>query len=255
MDESLNITALIIDDDPMSRKHLKSSLDKLGKVSVLQVCESGAEGIKAVKQLKPALIFLDVEMPDMSGFDMLKQLSGFQQEVIFTTSFDQYAIRAIKFAALDYLLKPVQLHLLQEALETAIEKIKSKRRPTGNEPAAAAEITQPIKTLDSLAIPTLEGLLFIDVREIIWCESEGRYTNVCFADKKPIMASRNLAEFEELLTPAGFMRVHKSHLINLKLVKKYIRGEGGQVIMSNGKALDVGRSFKQRLLEKIEQFK
>ena len=197
MDDSLNITALIIDDDPMSRKHLKSSLDKLGKVSVLQVCESGVE---------------------------------------------------------DYLLKPVQLHLLQEALETAIEKIKSKRKPATNEPSAA-EVTQPIKTLDSLAIPTLEGLLFIDVREIIWCESEGRYTNVCFADKKPIMASRNLAEFEELLTPAGFMRVHKSHLINLKLVKKYIRGEGGQVIMSNGKALDVGRSFKQRLLEKIEQFK
>ena len=254
MEEALNITALIIDDDPMSRKHLKSSLDKLGKVKVVQVCESGAEGIEAIKQLQPDLIFLDVEMPDMSGFDMLKRLTPFTQEVIFTTSFDQYAIRAIKFAALDYLLKPVQVHLLQEALDTAIEKIKSKRGPT-QASQVSASVTQPVKTLDSLAIPTLEGLLFVEVGDIIWCESEGRYTNVCFAEKKPIMASRNLAEFEELLTPAGFIRVHKSHLINLKHVKRYIRGEGGQVIMANGKALDVGRSFKQKLLEKIEQFR
>ena len=254
MEQVFSITALIIDDEPMSRKHLKSNLDKMSaRVKVLQVCENGTEGIAAIKQLQPDLIFLDVEMPDMSGFDMLRQLANPQLEVIFTTSFDQYAIRAIKFAALDYLLKPIQPHLLQEAVDTAIEKIKSKKNKSAvPQPATPAA---PVKTLDSLAIPTLEGLLFVEVGEIIWCESEGRYTNVCFAEKKPIMASRNLAEFEELLTPAGFIRVHKSHLINLKHVKRYIRGEGGQVIMTNGKALDVGRAFKQKLLEKIEQFR
>ena len=254
MEQAFSITALIIDDEPMSRKHLKSNLDKMSaRVKVLQVCENGTEGMAAVKQHQPDLIFLDVEMPDMSGFDMLRQLSNPELEVIFTTSFDQYAIRAIKFAALDYLLKPIQPHLLQEAVDTAIEKIKSKRNKGAVQPTATP--TTPAKTLDSLAIPTLEGLLFVEVGEIIWCESEGRYTNVCFAEKKPIMASRNLAEFEELLTPAGFIRVHKSHLINLKHVKRYIRGEGGQVIMTNGKALDVGRAFKQKLLEKIEQFR
>jgi two-component system LytT family response regulator len=248
------ISAIIIDDDPMSRKQLKDMLARItGEITIVQQCENGTEGIGAIKQWQPDIIFLDIEMPDMTGFEMLERLPSLNHPVIFTTSFDQYAIRAIRFAALDYLLKPYETDLLKEAVRKAIEKVKEKQLP--DQMRMLLNQVSNKKALDSLAIPTLEGLLFADVNAIIWCESDGRYTNICFDEKKPVMASRSLSEFEELLAPSGFIRVHKSHLINLKHLKKYIRGEGGQVIMSTGKALDVGRTYKQQLLEKVAQFK
>jgi two-component system LytT family response regulator len=153
-------------------------------------------------------------------------------------------------------LKTVEFQpdLFKVEVDKAIKKIQEEKFPTQLQQLLNHD-NQTDKRLNTLSIPTMEGFLLVEIGDIIWCESEGRYTNVCFAEKKPIMASRNLAEFEELLVPSGFIRIHKSHLINLKHVKRYIRGEGGQLIMTNGKALNVGRAFKQNLLEKIEQFR
>ncbi|MDB5284736.1 MAG: DNA-binding response regulator [Bacteroidota bacterium] len=249
-----SITAIIVDDDPMSRKQLKDLLAKVGReIEVVQVCENGSQGIEAIKQWQPDIIFLDIEMPDMNGFEMLERLPSVQQSIIFTTAYDQYAIRAIRFAALDYLLKPYETEMLKDAIQKAIEKIREKKFPA--QIRMLLNQVNNIKALESLAVPTLEGLLFTEINTIIWCEADGRYTNICFADKKTVMASRSLSEFEELLVPSGFLRIHKSHLINLKHLKKYIRGEGGQVVLSTGKTLDVGRTYKQQLLEKVAQFK
>jgi len=249
-----SVKAIIIDDDPMSRKQLKDMLGRItDEITVVQQCENGTEGIGAIKQWQPDVIFLDIEMPDMTGFEMLERLPSLNHSIIFTTSFDQYAIRAIRFAALDYLLKPYEPEMLKDAVHKAIAKVKEKQLPDQMR-MLLNQVTNK-KPLDSLAVPTMEGLLFTEVNTIIWCESDGRYTNICFEEKKPVMASRSLSEFEELLVPSGFLRIHKSHLINLKHLKKYIRGEGGQVVMSTGKTLDVGRTYKQQLLEKVAQFK
>ena len=254
MSTSPSISAIIIDDDPMSRKQLKDMLTHITtEINVVQQCETGAEGIGAIKQWQPDLVFLDIEMPDMNGFEMLERLPSLNLSIIFTTSFNQYAIRAIRFAALDYLLKPYEEDVLKYAIERAIEKIKEKELP--NQMRMLLNQVSNNKPLHNLAIPTIEGLLFADVSSIISCESDGRYTNIFFDEKKTVMASRMLSEFEELLAPSGFIRIHKSYLINTKHIKKYIRGEGGQVIMSSGKTLDVGRTYKQQLLEKVGSFR
>lgn len=256
MKENFTISALIIDDDPMSCEQLKDAMDelKLG-VQIVGVCNSGNEGLKAIKKLRPDMIFLDIEMPNMTGFEMLKRLPIVEQEIIFVTSFDKYAIRAIKFAALDYLLKPIQKNDLFDAVSRAIEKVKAKKFP----PQLKYLLNQ-IDAVDSigemLALPSGNGLDFVQVEDVIYCESDGGYTNFYIEGKeRPIMVSRPLIEYEEMLVPSGFIRIHKSSLINMRHLKKYIKGEGGQAIMSNGKSLNVGRAYKQEMLSKVSRFK
>ena len=250
------ISTLIIDDDALGREYLK---DLLGKhcidVEVKALCKNGKEGIKAIQKWQPDLIFLDIEMPGMTGFEMLRQLPSLPCEVIFITAHDRYAINAIRFAALDYLLKPVKPAMLIDAVERAVEKVRVKRFPPQYRSLLNNLDNPREEQLFNLAIPTIEGLLFVKLAHVIRCESDDKYTKIFMVGKKMVLASRTLADFEDLLQASGFVRIHKSHLINTRHLKKYIRGEGGQVVMSDGSTIVVSRRKKDELLQVVAQFR
>lgn len=245
------LKTILIDDEPAAREKLELLLKKYcsDKISILAICKSGEEGIQKINELKPDLIFLDVEMPSMTGFDMLKRIPKIDFNVIFTTAHDHYAIKAIKFSALDYLLKPIDLEQLQEAVNKAHEKSNLK---ISTQYDSFVENIKEGNRLENLSIPTSNGLVFVKVDNIIRCESASNYTVFYMTNKDQVVATRTLKEFEELLDSSGFIRIHHSHLINKIHLKQYIKGAGGQVIMSDGKTLDVSRRKKDEVMEKLK---
>lgn len=253
MDKSKSLTAIIIDDDEFCCFHLQDIIrHKTNNVEVLAVCNNAEDALGKIMTLSPDVVFLDIEMPGgMSGFDLLKKLPAINFEIIFTTAHEYYAIRAIRFSAVDYLVKPIDTTALQEAISRVIEK-RTKRSDASMWQMEV--VTEGKMKLGNLAIPTMEGLVFIALQDIIYCEGSDKYTKIFLADRKMIMSSRTLGGFEELLETHGFFRIHKSHIINLRHMKKYLRGEGGQVCMADGTTLDVSRRRKDELLKMVAQF-
>jgi two-component system, LytTR family, response regulator len=244
------LQAIIIDDERHSCDALQMLLAKCcPHVDVSAICFSGEEGIKQINVLKPQLVFLDIEMPHMNGFQMLEQLSAINFEIIFTTSYDQYAITAFKFSALDYLLKPVD----RQELEKAVQKVSKKINPpvTQQLEILLQKINQPAIAVQRIALPTMQGLEFVPVESIISCSSNNNYTEFALADKKKLLVSRTLKEVEDMLTGYSFLRVHNSHMVNLNAVTRYVKGEGGYLVMTDGSTIDVSRSRKEGLLEKL----
>jgi two-component system LytT family response regulator len=245
------ITAIIIDDEPYSCESLVSLLERYcPEVKILDICYSGADALKAIAEQTPTLIFLDIEMPHMSGFEMLQQLPAVNFSIIFTTSYDQYAIKAFKFSALDYLLKPVD----RDELQTAVKKVLRKPHDTVPQQIEMLlhKLTHPAITVNKVAIPTIEGLQMVLIESIISCSSESNYTEFYLKNKSKITASRTLKEVEEMLDDYSFLRVHHSHLVNLNEVEKYVKGDGGYLIMSDKTTIDVSRSRKEILLKKLQ---
>ncbi|QEC42686.1 LytR/AlgR family response regulator transcription factor [Pseudobacter ginsenosidimutans] len=244
------LSAIIIDDEVKGRIALKKKLqDYCPEVTVTGEAADGLQGIALISQLQPQIVFLDIEMPRMDGFAMLQQLSEKKFHLVFTTAYDQYAIRAIRFAAFDYLLKPVDI----EELRNTISKIlQSHGKPeTGRKLEVLADNLQRNAALNKIAIPTLEGLLFFNVDDIIHLEAHSNYTVIHFTNHAKLTASRTLKEFEELLPNDKFFRPHHSHLINLTYLKRYIKGDGGQIEMQNGNYVDVARRKKEEFLQRM----
>ena len=227
------ITAIIIDDERHSCDALKMLLEKCcPQVQVTAICHSGEEGIKKITELNPNLIFLDIEMPHMNGFQMLEQLPKIDFEIIFTTSYDQYAITAFKFSALDYLLKPVD----REELEKAVQKVSKKINPAISQQLEILmqKINQPSVPVQRIALPTMQGLEFVPVESIISCSSSNNYTEFFLTGKKRLLVSRTLKETEDMLADHAFLRVHNSHIVNLNAITRYVKGEGGYLVMADG---------------------
>jgi two-component system LytT family response regulator len=248
------IKTIIIDDERHSCDALKMLLDKCCReVQVTAICHSGEEGIKKINELKPQLVFLDIEMPYMNGFQMLEQLSTINFELIFTTSYDQYAITAFKFSALDYLLKPVD----REELEKAVQKVSKKISPPVAQQLEILlqKINQPAVTIQRIALPTMQGLEFVPVNSIISCSSSNNYTEFLLADKKRLLVSRTLKEVEEMLADHSFLRVHNSNIVNLNAITRYVKGEGGYLVMTDGSTVDVSRSRKEFLMQRLQPHK
>jgi len=246
------VTAIIIDDEAKGRLALREKLSTYcPQVLVLAEASSGKDALLLIEQHKPKLIFLDIEMPHMNGFEMLNALPEKNFQVIFTTAYDQYAIRAIKYAAFDYLLKPIDI----EELKTAVEKITSNKNHQTKKQAELLQenIQHPKKQLNKLAIPTLDGLLFFDIKDIIHLEANSNYTFINLLGKTKITASKTLKEFEDILPENIFFRTHHSHLINLNYIKRYIKGDGGQIELQNGTYVDVSRRKKEAFLKVIGQ--
>lgn len=244
------LSAIIIDDELKGRIALKKKLqDYCPEVTVTDEAADGLQGIALISQLQPQIVFLDIEMPRMDGFAMLQQLSDKKFHLVFTTAYDQYAIRAIRFAAFDYLLKPVDI----EELRNTISKILSTqgKSDTGRKLEVLADNLQRNTALNKIAIPTLEGLLFFNVDDIIHLEAHSNYTVIHFTNHAKLTASRTLKEFEELLPNDKFFRPHHSHLINLTYLKRYIKGDGGQIEMQNGNYVDVARRKKEEFLQRM----
>jgi two-component system LytT family response regulator len=245
------ITATIVDDEPYSCETLATLLERYcPDVKVLDICYSAASALKSINEQKPQLLFLDIEMPHMNGFELLEKLPDIDFELVFTTSYDQYAIKAFRFSALDYLLKPIDQDDLRKAVQKAVtstdhvspQQIK----------VLLQKINHPSLVVNKVAIPTLEGLQMILIESIIHCEADRNYTIINIKGKQKIVASRTLKEIEELLDDYPFIRVHHSHIINLNEVEKYMKGEGGYLMMSNGANIDVSRSRKEFLLKKLQ---
>lgn len=243
------ITCLIIDDQEICREALKNLLeDNFPDYNILDMKESGEEGIKAIKKFNPRLVFLDVEMPGMSGFEMLSKIGEIDFEVIFTTSHDKYSMQAIKSSALDYLLKPVVLKDLKDAIQKAEKKIKPDQRQFEllfkNFASAKFKINR-------IALPTIEGLTFVQVEEIMHCDADDNNTMIHFTGGNRMLITKTLKDVEDLLAGEDWCRIHNSHLVNINHIRKYVRGNGGYVVMNNNNQLTVARSRKEEFLNKI----
>ena len=240
--------AIIIDDEKHCREGLAILLSRhCPGVEELEQCGNAKAAIKAISLHQPDIIFLDIEMPAMNGFEMLEYCGGYDFEIIFTTAYNEYAIKAIRHSALDYLLKPVNKNELIQAVERAGDNKKT---------AVSSRITELLNTLggkkiqERITVSTIEGLIFIDTKEIMYCESENNYTRIHLAGQKIILVSKTLKKVEELLADNNnFFRIHHSYLVNLNYVQRYVKGDGGELVMNNGDNLTVSRSKKAAFLE------
>ena len=247
------IKTIIIDDEHYGRQSLQQAVEQYcPEVAILQICESPEAGIAAINALKPDLVFLDVQMPNMSGFDVLQKLSPIDFEVIFVTSYDQYAIKAIKFSAIDYLLKPVDVDDLIHAVQRAKENLQKNGKRQRYQ-SVLHNLNYTSGKIEKLAVPTLEGIDFFRTDDIIYCEADGSYTTLYLAGHQKQVISKNLKDFENLLSGSGFCRVHNSHLINLGHVKKYVRGDGGYVILTDDHHVDISRRRKDVFLSGLNK--
>ncbi len=249
----MTTTAVIIDDEERARKALSSLLAReLPDVRLLGMADSVDAGLTLLRETKPVILFLDIEIGDRTGFDLLEELGTDRPHVIFTTAFESYAVKAIRFSALDYLLKPIDPTDLVNAVHKAIGKERAPQRPD-QFMALLKNVEQPTATVKRLALPVADGLAMVDVSDILYCLSDGHYTTVSLLDKKPIVISRNIGQLQDLLDPADFVRIHHSHLVALKHVARYVRGDGGEVVMADGTHLLVSKRKKQDLMERLDK--
>jgi two-component system LytT family response regulator len=245
------ITATIVDDEPYSCESLATLLERYcPEVKVLDICYSAARALKSINEQKPQLLFLDIEMPHMNGFELLERIPEIDFELIFTTSYDQYAIKAIRFSALDYLLKPIDKDDLQKAVQKAVNS--NDHVSPQQIKVLLQKLNQPSIAVNKIAIPTMEGLQMVFVESIISCSADRNYTVIMLKNNRKIIASRTLKDMEEMLEDYSFTRVHHSYLVNLNEVEKYVKGEGGYLLMSDGTNVDVSRSRKEFLLKKLQ---
>ncbi len=244
------LKAILIDDEESSLNSLKEKiLRHCPSVNIIATCDSAHAGITAIETLRPDLLFLDIEMPVMNGFIMLQQLLYKDFELIFTTAYDHYSIKAIRSSALDYLMKPIEIEELKLAVKRAEEK--KEHLASVNQLEILLENVLQQRTFQRLAIPTAEGLQFIKLNEIIYLEANINYTYFYLSTNQRHIASRTLKDFEEMLPADIFIRIHNSYIINKNFAEKYIRGEGGQVVLSNGAILDVAKRKKADFLKAI----
>lgn len=244
------IKAFIIDDEPNCCKTLSMLLHRYcPEIEVTGIFNNGLDALQAINASSPDLVFLDVQMPKMNGFEMLEKLPFINFHLIFTTSYDQYALKAFKFSAIDYLLKPVD----REELQKAVQKVLQRPQISAAEQLQIMfqKLYHPASSINKIALPTMEGLQMIPIQSIISCEAHDNYTTLILKDNKKLVVSCTLKVIEEMLEDYSFIRVHRSFLVNLHEVEKYVKGDGGYVVMSDGSHIYISRNKKEELLKKL----
>jgi two-component system, LytTR family, response regulator len=245
------ITATIVDDEPYCCEALCALLERyIPEVKVIDVCYSATVALQSIQNRRPQILFLDVEMPHVNGFEMLEKLPEVNFHLIFTTSYDHYALKAIRYSALDYLLKPIGREDLQKAVQKAFKFTNNTLQQQME--ILLQKLHHPSKSISKIAIPTMEGLQMINVETIISCSADSNYTVIFLKDRSKLTASRTLKDMEEILKDYLFARVHHSHIVNLNEIEKYIKGEGGYLMMSDGSNIDVSKNRKELLLKRLK---
>ena len=244
------LKCIIVDDEAKSRESLKILLtDFCENAVVLALCQNVDEGIQAISIYEPDVVFLDIQMQRETGFDLLTRVPKIDFEVIFTTAHSEFAIKAFQFSAVDYLLKPIDIQELQRAVN------KVEKKTNLNISLRLEQLVQSLKSpqnqINKIALPSADGLIFVKIEEIIYCEASSNYTKFFLNNGRDYLVSRTLREYDDLLTDYNFYRVHNSFLINLNEIKKYVRGDGGYVIMSNDVSVDVSKRKKEGFLKKL----
>ena len=250
------IKALIIDDEEDCIEGLQNLLVSGHKnfVVVIGSAKSVRDGIEAITLLRPDLVFLDVQIGEKTGFDLLRALPEIDFEIIFTTAFEKFALQAIKFSALDYLLKPIDVDELDAALMKLLNA--ESRKITADKIDLLLQNTQKSDGLfKRIIVPTISGFEFIEIGNIIRCESDNNYTTIYFKDEQKMLVSKTLKDFEELLSGYSFFRIHNSHLINLSYIKSYNKGKGGSVILTDGSEIEVSSRRKDDFMAKLSALK
>ena len=246
------LRAIIIDDEPKSREGLEAMLqDMIKDVVVAATADSVANGVRAIEKHQPDVVFLDIEMPRNDGFALFEAFNPVDFEVVFTTAHEQYALQAFRTTAIDYLLKPIDLDQLNQAVDKVREK-RQKDRVNKNFEVFVNNLKNS-NANHLIAISSSDGLIFLKVENIIYLRGDGAYTYFFLKSGERITTSKNLKEYEDLLSDYDFFRVHKSFLINLHEMKKYVRGEGGYVVMSNGDTVDVSKRRKENFMAALSK--
>ena len=246
------IEAILIDDELDSLDTLDLELKEYcPEVNVIAQCSKAKEGLNAIIKHKPDLVFLDIEMPLMNGFELLKSLDEINFDVIFVTAYDQFAVRAFEFNAVDYLLKPVLKSKLIQAVDKVIER-KSTRMNRANLDALINNISVQVGTgIRNIALPTTEGFEFVQSDTIHHVKSESNYCWVHLENGTKYLLAKTLKQIELLVRGPQFFRSHQSYLVNLNYAKRYVRGQGGYIVMTNGMQIPVSRAKKEELIGKL----
>jgi len=245
------IKAILIDDELNSLQNLHQKIEGFcPDLQVIAVAQKPEEAMLLIKHHKPDVIFLDIEMPKMSGFRMLEELGECDFEIIFTTAYNHYAIDAIRISAFDYLMKPIAIQELQVAANR-LSKLRSSSQTKEKIDILKNSMSEKKSQEDKIAIPTSEGLEFIPIKSILHIESSSNYCKIFFTESKSLLVTKLLKDFEDMLQPYHFYRIHNSHLINLNYIQKYVKANGGQVMMKDGTLLDVARRKKEEFLKMI----
>ena len=247
------IKTVIIEDEQKSREMLAGIIQKnCPQLQIVGLAKNVNDGVEVIKKENPDLVFLDISMPDGSGFDLLEKVQGHKFELIFATASDQHAIRAIKYSACDYLLKPIDI----DELKTAVEKVAQKKNASPNMENLNFLIQQLKKSDDSfqkITLPTGNAYEIVNIKDIIRCEADGSYTTFFLTDKRKLMISAGLKHYEELLPESEFIRVHHHHLINMNHVVRFLKEDGGYAVMSDGTKIEISRRKKDAFMDKLNK--
>lgn len=244
------INAILVDDERHSLKLLQQKLERhCPEVNVQQAYTDPKAAIAHLKNATPDVLFLDIEMPYYSGFDLLRALGDVDFDIIFTTAYDEFAIEAIRVSALDYLMKPIVV----EELRQAVARIGQREEPQA-QPAQLQKLFQWMQqqpVAPKIPIPTLEGIELLEANSILYCESKGNYCYIHFEEDTPLLTSKTLKEVERLLPAEAFLRIHQSYLVNFQYLRKYLKAGGGYVMLKNGKELKVSKARRELVMEAI----
>ena len=244
------LKAVIIDDEPDCVKLLALQLKMYcPQVKVAAECTGSEEGLEKIRSLNPDIVFLDIEMPVMNGFQLLEYLGDIKFSLVFVTAYDKFAVKAFRFSALDYLLKPID----GKDLKAAVEKAERRQWPIEQQlQLFKQQLKSDSRSLpDKIALPYQNGVTFAEIKNVIYCESDNNYSRIHTVDGNQYTVAKTLGDIQEVLEERNFLRIHRQYLINLDHIKKYVRGEGNYVIMSNNQSIPVARNQKERLIEKF----
>lgn len=249
----MKLRTIIVEDIPKSQAALQQMLEMYcPRVQIIGLASSVGEAVELIKRTEPQLVMLDIELRQGNGFELLEKLNHIPFEVIFTTAYGHYALKAIKFSALDYLLKPISIKELIQAVDKAAERIQTQELRMRYD-VMLENLREPRQRLQNLAVPTVNGYEMVQVETVTRCEGDEGYTQLMIQEGRPIMTTRRLKEWEELLDEHNFFRIHRSHLVNLSFVKRYARGSGGYVEMTDGTEILVSRRRKDAFLRRLAQ--
>lgn len=249
------LKALIVDDEAKARRILENLIqENFPDITLLESAANVPEALRMIHQQQPQLVFLDIEMPGYTGFQLLELIGKPNFEIIFTTAYADYALQAFEVSAVDYLLKPIRIQKLQLAVEKAIKRITTSG--TTGENIVALQQNLQSNNLQRLAVPVADGLLFVNVDDLLLLEAEGAYTRLHLFNQPPLLISKMMKDFEAVLEQhPDFFRCHRSFLINMKHVMKYSRADGGSIVMRNEKEVLLARDKKETFLRRIEEYK
>lgn len=247
------ISALLVDDDENLRNGMKGLLAMYApEIKIIGEADNIVTAIESITKLKPQVVFLDIQLNDGTGFDILEQLAAKNgkttSHIVFITAHEQYAIKAFRFSALDFLLKPVDPDELKKVIEK-INTVVGKNDDYAHIDLLLENIRKRVDNFKRIALSNSDGIHLFEISDIIRCESEDNYTKFYIKNSKPILISKTLKEYEDLLTEHGFERIHQSHLINIAYLKSYIKKDGGYVVMADDSNLPISQRKRDRLQE------